>query len=234
MMNDSPIHVLLVEDDRRLAELTRTYLESHDVTVTLAHDGVTGLALTQNRTFDTLLLDIMLPGMDGLDLCRRIREHSDVPIIMITARGEEADRVMGLELGADDYIPKPFSPRELLARIRTTVRRARGQLGPKNRSLAVGDLVLEPGARAATLSGRALPLTSYEFAILYALVDRRGRVLSREQLMSLAEKSPEESFDRSVDVHISHLRQKLGDDPRKPKRIKTVRGVGYIFSDAQE
>jgi two-component system response regulator RstA len=221
----------MVEDDRRLAELTKTYLENHQVLVTLAHGGDEASAIVGSTTFDLLLLDIMLPGMDGLSLCRRIREHSDVPIIMITARGEEADRVMGLELGADDYIPKPFSPRELLARIRTTVRRARGMLGPKNRPLSAGDLILDPNARSAKLEERTLSLTSYEFALLYALVERRGRVLSREQLMALAEKNPDEAFDRAVDVHISHLRHKLGDDPRRPTRIKTVRGVGYLYSD---
>ncbi len=233
MTTELSIHVLLVEDDRRLAELTRTYLENHQVTVTLAHDGRSGLELAQGGAFDLLLLDIMLPEMDGLTLCGRIRDHSDVPIIMITARGEEADRVMGLELGADDYIPKPFSPRELLARIRAAVRRARGLLGPKNRPLSAGNLILDPGGRIAKLDGRPLPLTAYEFALLYALVERRGRVLSREQLMALAEKNPEEAFDRAVDVHISHLRQKLGDDSRRPTRIKTVRGVGYLFSDQE-
>ncbi len=163
------------------------------------------------------------------EVCQRIREQSDVPIVMITARGEEADRVMGLEIGADDYLPKPFSPRELLARIRAVDRRARGRAGPSTKTLALEDLVLDPGTRTATVDGRTLELTSYEFNLLYALADRAGRVLSREQLMDLSGGNAEEAFDRSIDVHISRLRQKLGDDPRKPRRIKTVRGVGYQF-----
>ncbi|HZO12823.1 MAG TPA: response regulator transcription factor, partial [Polyangiaceae bacterium] len=145
-------------------------------------------------------------------------------------RGEEADRVLGLEIGADDYIAKPFSPRELLARVRALVRRARGRVGPSTRPVRVGDLELDPGARTAALSGVVLDLTAYEFSLLYALVERAGRVLSREQLMELARGSAEEAFDRSIDVHISRLRQKLGDDSRRPQRIKTVRGVGYQYA----
>ena len=233
MIDASTIATLLIEDDRKLAALTAEYLTEHRVTVTQAHDGRAGLDLALSHPFDVILLDIMLPGQDGLSVCQRIRQHSDVPIIMLTARGEEADRVMGLELGADDYLPKPFSPRELLARIRSTVRRSRGLAGPRTGLKKAGRLTLDPGNRVAKLDGEALDLTGYEFALLYALVDRRGRVLSREQLMALAEKSPDESFDRSVDVHISHLRQKLGDDPRRPGMIKTVRGVGYLFADEE-
>ena len=233
MIDASPISVLLVEDDRRLATLTKEYLEEHQVTVTLTHDGSAGLDLALKHPFDVLLLDIMLPGQDGLSVCQRVRRHSDVPIIMLTARGEEADRVMGLELGADDYLPKPFSPRELLARIRSAVRRSRGLAGPKTHVKSAGRITLDPGNRVAKLDGKVLDLTGYEFSLLYALVDKRGRVLAREQLMALAQKSPEESFDRSIDVHISHLRQKLGDDPRRPTLIKTVRGIGYLFSDEE-
>jgi DNA-binding response OmpR family regulator len=171
----------------------------------------------------------MLPGLDGVELCRRLRRRSDVPVIMTTARGEEADRVLGLEMGADDYVPKPFSPRELLARIRAVVRRARGQAGPRAEVVAVDDLVLDPGTHTATLAGRDLSLTGYEFALLAVLARRAGRVLAREQLMELARGNAEEAFDRSVDVHISRIRQKLGDDPRNPRRIKTIRGVGYQF-----
>jgi two-component system, OmpR family, response regulator len=153
-----------------------------------------------------------------------------VPVIVLTARGEEADRVMGLELGADDYLAKPFSPRELLARIRAVVRRARGRAGPARGAVRVGALVVDPGAMRATLDGRELALTAYEFALLEVLARRAGRVLSREQLMELAKGSADESFDRSIDVHVSRLRQKLGDDPKRPRLIKTVRGSGYVLA----
>jgi len=223
------IHLLLVEDDARLASLTREYLERHDAVVSVESDGDQGLRLALRHRFDAVLLDLMLPGRDGIEVCQRLREHSDVPIIMITARGEEADRVLGLEIGADDYVPKPFSPRELLARIHAVLRRSRGQAGPRRRTVSAGGLVLDPGAHSATMDGRSLDLTPYEFSLLFALAERPGRVLGREQLMELAGGSADEAFDRSIDVHISRLRQKLGDDPRQPKRIRTIRGVGYQF-----
>lgn len=227
MNDDSLIRVLMVEDDDRLSALTREYLERQGVLVDVAARGEDGLAEAQRHRYDCVLLDLMLPGMTGIEVCQQLRRRSDVPIIMITARGEEADRVLGLEIGADDYLPKPFSPRELLARLRALVRRARGQAGPTTRTVTVGALALDPGTRRATLHGEELPLTGYEFSLLYAMAERAGRVLSREQLMELARGNAEEAFDRSVDVHISRLRQKLGDDSRRPKRIKTVRGVGY-------
>jgi two-component system response regulator RstA len=227
MSSDPVVHALLIEDDRRLAELTREYLEDHGVVVTVAADGDRGLAEALRHHFDVVLLDLMLPRRSGMEVCRELRQSSDVPVIMLTARGEEADRVMGLESGADDYVAKPFSPRELLARIRAQVRRGRGLAGPRQRPLAVGELSLDPGRREVTLSGKPLALTGYEFALLYALAENAGTVLSRERLMELARGSAEEAFDRSVDVHISRLRQKLGDSSRQPQRIKTVRGVGY-------
>ena len=228
------ILVLLVEDDERLAALTREYLERHGAAVTIARDGVLGLEEALRGRHDVVLLDVMLPGRDGLSVCQKIRERSDVPIIMITARGEEADRVLGLEIGADDYMPKPYSARELLARIRAVVRRAKGRAGPQSRKLTVGRLILDPGAREARFGGRVLDLTSYEFSLLYALAERAGRVLSRDRLMELARGSAEEAFDRSIDVHISRLRFKLGDDPRHPKLIRTVRGVGYQYASFEE
>jgi two-component system response regulator RstA len=229
LMSEPITRVLLVEDDQRLCSLTASYLESHGLSVTTSHRGDEGLEEATRQRFDCVMLDVMLPFLDGIEVCRRLRQHSDVPIIMITARGEEADRVLGLELGADDYLAKPFSPRELLARVRALVRRARGRVGPRVQTLTVGDLMLDPGARTAALGGVPVPLTGYEFSLLYALVERAGRVLSREQLMELARGSAEEAFDRSIDVHISRLRQKLGDDSRHPTRIKTVRGVGYQY-----
>jgi two-component system response regulator RstA len=230
MTDEALIRVLLCEDDARLLQLTRAYLEKHGLLVTSAGTGEEAVNEARRQRFDCVLLDVMLPGMSGIDVCRRLREQSDVPIIMITARGEEADRVLGLEIGADDYVPKPFSPRELLARVRALVRRARGRVGPVTRTVVVGDLELDPTSRRVTLEGRELYLTGYEFALLYALCERAGRVLTREQLMELARGSAEDAFDRSIDVHVSRLRQKLGDDSRRPRRIKTVRGVGYQYA----
>jgi two-component system OmpR family response regulator len=190
-----------------------------------------GLVAAHSDTYDVILLDLMLPGRDGISICQELRSRYDVPIIMVTARGEEADRVLGLELGADDYVTKPFSARELLARIRAQVRRARGQTGPTVvASVRVGGLALEPARLEATLDGRALSLTAYEFALLRVLAERAGRVLSREQLLDLAKGGAEESFDRSIDVHISRLRQKLGDDPKHPRLLKTIRGAGYMLT----
>ncbi len=230
MSRENTLTALLVEDDDRLASLTAEYLSAHDVIVTRAADGVTGLQEALRRRYDVVLLDLMLPGKDGLEVCRELRGQSDVPIVVLTARGDEADRVVGLDLGADDYVSKPFSPRELLARIHAVVRRARGQSGPALRSIHVGALSLDPGARRVTVDGQEIVLTGYEFSLLYALASRAGRVLSREQLIELAGGSAEEAFDRSVDVHVSRLRQKLGDDPKNPRMLKTVRGAGYMLA----
>jgi two-component system OmpR family response regulator len=230
----TPTLVLLVEDDLRLAALTKEYLEGHGVAVVHASDGRRGQEEALSGKYDAVLLDLMLPGKDGLEVCREVRARSDVPIVVLTARGEEADRVMGLELGADDYLAKPFSPRELLARIRAVVRRAKGRAGPSRDVVKVGPLSVDPGARRVTLSGREVFLTGYEFALLLALARRAGRVLSREQLMELARGSAEDAFDRSIDVHVSRLRQKLGDDPKRPRLIKTVRGAGYVLAGEGE
>jgi two-component system OmpR family response regulator len=227
---DPALTALLVEDDARLATLTAEYLGGHGVTVTCIGDGAAGLAEAFRCPYDVVLLDLMLPGKSGLEVCRELRARSDVPIVILTARGEEADRVMGLDLGADDYLAKPFSPRELLARVRAVVRRARGQAGPSVKSVHVGDLSLDPGARRASVRGEEIVLTGYEFSLLYALASRAGRVLSREQLIELAGGSADDAFDRSVDVHVSRLRQKLGDDPKNPRMLKTVRGSGYMLA----
>jgi DNA-binding response OmpR family regulator len=228
------ILALLVEDDARLAALTREYLAGHGVRVTVVRDGRAGVAEAHRVRYDVALLDLMLPGLDGLAVCRELRLRSDIPIIILTARGEEADRVMGLELGADDYLSKPFAPRELLARIRAQVRRARGQAGPAARPVTVGSLQLDPASLRATLAGREIALTAYEFTLLRVLAERAGQVLSRERLLELAQGSADESFDRSIDVHVSRLRAKLGDDPKRPRWLKTVRGIGYQLAKPSE
>jgi DNA-binding response OmpR family regulator len=225
------IRVLMIEDDEKLARLTARYLETHGIGVVCAQDGETGIGTFVRGAFDVVLLDLMLPGIGGMDVCREIRARSDVPVLMLTARGEEADRVLGLETGADDYIGKPFSSRELLARIRAQVRRARRRLGPGAKSVVVGSLRLDLGAIRVTLEGKEVNVTSYEFALLRALAERAGRVLTREQLLDLARGNAEEAFDRSIDVHIFRLRQKLESDPRHPRLLKTVRGLGYMVAD---
>ncbi|MDY7233122.1 response regulator transcription factor [Hyalangium rubrum] len=232
--NDGTIQVLLVEDDERLARLTARYLQEHGLVVTVARTGPEGLSEASRHPFDVILLDLMLPGRDGVEVCRELRTRSDVPIIMVTARGEEADRVLGLETGADDYLLKPYSSRELLARIRAQVRRSRGQAGPATQPIQVGRLQLDPSSLTATLDGRALSLTSYEFVLLRVLAERAGRVLNREQILDLTKGSADEVFDRSIDVHIFRLRQKLEEDPRNPKLLKTVRGAGYMLTRGDE
>jgi two-component system OmpR family response regulator len=227
----TPLRVLYVEDDAKLAALTRKYLEKHGLQVTWVGDGEEALATAGRQAFDVVLLDLMLPRLDGMAVCRELRTRSDLPIIMLTARDEEADKVMGLESGADDYVAKPYSTRELLARIRAQVRRARGAAGPPvARAIRVGTLVIEPGAMTASIGGRPLALTAYEFTLLRVLAERAGRVLSREQLLDLAKGNTEESFDRSIDVHISRLRAKLESDPRHPRVLRTVRGAGYMLA----
>ncbi len=232
--NPSPVpedvvRAVLIEDDERLARLTSRYLETHGLVVTWIADGREGLTEVLRNRPDIVLLDLMLPGMDGLSVCRELRARVDVPIIILTAREEEADRVLGLELGADDYLTKPFSSRELLARIRAQVRRARGRAGPSAERLDAGRLVIETGTLKATLDGQVLALTTLEFALLRAFAENVGRVLSREQLLFLSRGSADDSFDRSIDVHISRLRNKLGDDSRNPRLLKTVRGLGYML-----
>ena len=228
-MDGTRLKVLVVEDDAKMGRLTRDYLEQHGLDVTLVADGITASREAMRPDFDAVVLDLMLPGKSGFDVCREIRLHSHVPIIALTARVEVADRVLGLELGADDYVTKPFSPRELLARIQAMVRRAEGRAGPRAREVTVGRIVVDSANLCATLDGQPLALTSYEFALLRALAENAGKVLTRERLLDLAKGNAEEAFDRSVDVRISRLRQKLGDDPRQPRLLKTVRGSGYML-----
>jgi two-component system, OmpR family, response regulator len=227
---DERITVVYVEDDERLARLTTQYLTSHQVDVFTVSRGDLAVAEVLRVRPDVVLLDLMLPGVDGLEVCRQLRERVDVPIVMLSARTDEADRVLGLEGGADDYVAKPFSSRELLARLRAHARRARGKSGPASTRITVGELVVDATTMEATLRGAALNLTTYEFSLLKVLAERAGHVLGREQLLKLVVGSADDAFDRSIDVHVSRLRQKLGDDPRQPRLLKTIRGAGYMLS----
>ncbi len=220
------MRVLLIDDDHRLFELLKTYLEESGVVLESASDGPRGLAALAQSVYDAVLLDLMMPGMDGLEVCKRIREKSTIPIVMLTAKGDETDRVVGLELGADDYLPKPFSPRELLARLRAVVRRAQNMSSER---LAVRAVSIDAGAHEVRVSGEVVEVTGLEFDLLLALMRRAGRVVSRDALMAAAGRQDTVVGDRTIDVHISHLRQKLGDDSKTPQLIKTVRGVGYLM-----
>jgi len=222
------LRVLCIDDDDRLYQLLASYLGPNGVTLTHAPDGPKGLAALSNGVFDAVLLDVMMPRMDGLEVCRRIRQLSGVPVIMLTAKGDEADRVVGLELGADDYVAKPFSPRELLARLRAVLRRS--QPASVTNEIVVGQVTVDVGARKVSVAGEGIELTGLEFDLLMAMVRRPGRVVSRETLLAEAGRGDVTVNDRTVDVHVSHLRRKLGDDPRSPRLIKTVRGVGYVFA----
>lgn len=222
--------VLLIDDDRRLQELITSYLGSNGVTVTSASDGAQGLTALDAGAFDAVLLDIMMPGMDGLEVVKRIRQKSRIPVLMLTAKGDETDRVVGLELGADDYIPKPFGPRELLARLRAVLRRASPDAVSEKLALNGGHITVDVSSREVRVGDAAVELTGIEFDILVALVRRAGRVVPRDALLSEAGRSDVVVGERTVDVHISHLRQKLGDDSRTPRLIKTVRGVGYVLT----
>src|SRR5262245_45706372 len=233
--------ILLIEDDTRLAGMVREYLGKAGYSVIHAENGSRGLAFSEREPVDVVILDLMLPDGDGLDICRQLRARSDLPILMLTARGDPMDRVVGLEMGADDYLPKPFEPRELLARLRAILRRSRA--GPRSASgsattaadvLRFGRLEVDRAAREARLDGASCQLTSYQFALLLALAEHAGRVMSRDSLMDLVKGEQIEAFDRSIDVHVSRIRAVIEDDPRKPRRIITVRGIGYVFAKAQD
>ncbi len=222
-----PIRALLVYDDAKLAELLAAYLRPHDVLLAHAPDGARGLSMVDAGGVDIVVLDVMMPGLDGLDVLRRLRARSAVPVLMLTARGDETDRVVGLELGADDYLAKPVYPRELLARIRAVLRRTAPR--DADRRWVVGDLEVDPDARVARIGSTDLPLTALEFDLWAALAERAGRVVSRDALWEAAGRGDTVVSDRTVDVHVSHLRAKLGDDARDPRRLKTVRGMGYLL-----
>jgi DNA-binding response OmpR family regulator len=228
-----PDRLLLVEDDPRLAAMLTEYLGEAGFRVSHAARGAEALQRLGHEVFDVVVLDLMLPDMDGLDLCRRLRAGSDVPVLMLTARGDATDRIVGLELGADDYLPKPFQPRELLARLRAIMRRRGGAPGAEP-PLAFGRLEIDRAARVVRLDGRECALTSYQYTLLLALAQHAGRVMSREALMDLAKGETLEAFDRSIDVHVSRIRAAIEDDPKAPRRVITVRGAGYVFAKAQD
>jgi two-component system phosphate regulon response regulator OmpR len=226
--------ILLVEDDPRLAEMLLEYLGEAGYRVTVAALGAAALQYLSSGGYDAVVLDLMLPDMDGLDVCRQVRAKSDLPVLMLTARGDAIDRIVGLELGADDYLPKPFEPRELLARLRAILRR-RGRSDLSAASvLRFGRLEIDTAARAVRLDGVHCDLTGYQFDLLAALAGKAGRVLSREVLMDLVKGEQLEAFDRSIDVHMSRIRAAIEDDPKKPRRVITVRGAGYVFAKVQD
>jgi len=224
--------ILLIEDDPRLAAMVSEYLGEAGFHVSTAAAGGAGLEQLRREPYDALVLDLMLPDIDGLEVCRQLRATSDTPVLMLTARGDTMDRVVGLEMGADDYLPKPFEPRELLARLRAILRRSRA--GPKPDVLRFGRLEIDRGSREVRLDGAPRPLTGYQFALLLALAEHAGRVMSRDALMDLVKGEQLEAFDRSIDVHVSRIRSAIEDDPRKPRRVITVRGSGYVFAKAQD
>ena len=226
------MRALLIDDDRDLAQLLTEYFTPHGVTLDHAIEGRAGIVKLRGGSYDVVLLDVMLPGADGFEVCREIRASFEVPIIMLTARGDDTDRIVGLELGADDYVPKPYNPRELLARMKAVHRRARpGSVAEK---LTVGELEIDAPAHRVRLRGEEVQLTSFEFRLLLELARRAGETVPREELAKAVKGGEyDPSVDRSLDVHVSHLRQKLEDDGHDPRRIRTVRGVGYVLVRSQ-
>jgi DNA-binding response OmpR family regulator len=224
--------ILMIEDDHRLASMVRSYLADAGFEVAVADDAARGLRHLEKQAFDLVLLDLMLPDADGLDVCRRIRSESRVPVIMVTARGDTTDRVVGLELGADDYLSKPFDPRELLARIRAVLRRR--EQGEGAAPLRFGRLEIDRDARRVRLDAQDRPLTGRQFDLLVAMAERAGRVLSRDQLIDLVGADGGATIDRAIDVHVVKIRAAIEDDPRHPRRLLTVRGAGYVFARAQD
>jgi DNA-binding response OmpR family regulator len=226
------MHVLIIDDDRDLAALIKDYLEPLGYEVANEYDGPGGVERALAEKFDAIILDVMLPGMDGFEVLKRVRAQCDTPILMLTARGEETDRIVGLEMGADDYLPKTFSSRELLARLRAVMRRSARLAASEEKveaEIVVGPLRINPNARVALLDEKPLLLTALEFELLACLARARGRVKSREQLIETIADRSYDGLDRSIDVHIWSLRRKLGDDPKEPRFIKTVRAVGYML-----
>jgi DNA-binding response OmpR family regulator len=228
-----PERILMIDDDEALAGMLSEYLAKNGLTLDLRFDATSGLAALAEHRYDALILDVMLPDMEGFEVCRRVRANSRIPIVMLTARGDELDRIVGLELGADDYLPKPFNPRELLARLRAVLRRSSGEARGEG-VLRFGRLEIDCDTRSVRLDGHPCALTSYQFDLLRVLAESAGRVLSREALMQRAGRDLGDAFDRSIDVHVSRIRAAIEDDPKQPRRLLTVRGVGYVFAASQD
>jgi two-component system response regulator CpxR len=230
------VRVLVVDDDAELCELVSEYLEPEGFEVEAVHDGYKGLERSLAGEHALVVLDVMLPGINGLDILRRLRSQSRVPVLILTARGDDVDRIVGLEIGADDYLPKPFNPRELLARIRAILRRARGEGGiaAAPEPISIGDVEIDPGARVVRRGGENIELTAVEFALLEALVRAAGQVITRDQLANAVLGRRFVAYDRSIDMHVSKLRRKLGPQADGTERIKTIRGVGYTYARATQ
>lgn len=236
--SDKPFRVLIIDDDQKLCALVRDYLAPHGYTVSSAFNGPSGLDMIRTGNFGAVILDVMLPGMDGFEVLKALRRDHDIPVLMLTSRGDETDRIVGLEMGADDYIPKTFSTRELLARLRAVIRRTQTSTAVArsgtDQVLEISGLKIDHPSRTARLNGQPVELTPVEFELLYQLAKSVGRVLSRDQLLDRVAGRDYDVFDRSIDVHISSLRRKLDDDPKAPRFIKTVRSVGYMFVDQNQ
>ncbi len=235
-MNDAP-RILLIDDDDALSAMVSEYLIARGLRVERSADGPSGLARLAAEPFDAVVLDVMMPGPDGFEVLQGIRRDSAVPVVMLTARGEDMDRIIGLEMGADDYLSKPFNPRELLARIKAVLRRSRGELTTDGEAkappLRFGRLEIDVDARVVRLDGEDRSLTGHQFALLLAMARSAGRALTRDEIMQRVRGEGLEAFDRSIDVHVSRIRAAIEDDPKNPRRIITLRGVGYLFAKAQ-
>lgn len=228
-------HLLIIDDDMELCTLLQDYLGPEGFVVEVVHDGEQGARQAVEKDYDLVVLDVMLPGLNGFDVLRRIRQKSRLPVLMLTARGDDIDRIVGLELGADDYLPKPFNPRELVARIRAIQRRSEPQTADENAvsrepRLIIGDLELDCGAREVLRNRQPVELTSVEFTLLEILLRQAGQVIEREELVRKALGRRLSPYDRSIDVHVSSLRKKLGHKVGSNERIKTIRGVGYLYT----
>jgi DNA-binding response OmpR family regulator len=227
--------ILIVEDDHKTSSLVALYLEKEGFKTVIAEDGLAAIEIVKRQQPDFVILDLMLPKIDGWEVCRHIRRSSDVPIIMLTAREDEVDRISGLTLGADDYVTKPFSPRELVARVKAILRRTRLQTRDEQTVFSAAGLVLDTEKIQVTLHGERIPLTPHEYKLLEALMSGRGKVLSRQKLLEYLYPNDEAIvIDRVVDVHIGKLRQKLKEDPANPRFILTVRGIGYRFTESDQ
>ena len=224
----------MIEDDVSLAAMVAEYLRSAGMRVDAAHDAASGLAALSIQKPDAVILDLMLPDLDGFEVCRRIRASSDIPVLMLTARGDDTDRIVGLELGADDYLGKPFNPRELLARLRAILRRSSGTRSRGQEVMRFGRLEIDPASRKVTLGDETCVLTGYQFDVLHALARNAGRIMSRDQLLDQLRGAALDAYDRSIDVHVSRVRAAIEDDPHHPRRIITVRGAGYVFASEQD